>query len=173
LCNGTYSVVITDVNGCTTSTSGTIVSPTVLVLGAPSITDAFCNNSLDGAADISVSGGSSPYTFAWTGPGTFTATTEDLTAVLAGTYTVQITDANGCQIFDTITINALTTVIADAGSDTSACVAGLIQLDGSASVNAVTYQWTVSPSGNTVGNSATTTVVPGKRCEYIHSHSYQ
>lgn len=160
LCNGTYSVVITDANGCTTSTSGTIVSPTVLVLGAPSITDAFCNNSLDGAADISVSGGSSPYTFAWTGPGTFTATTEDLTAVLAGTYTVQITDANGCQIFDTITINALTTVIADAGSDTSACVAGLIQLDGSASVNAVTYQWTVSPSGNTVGNSATTTVVP-------------
>ncbi len=160
LCSGTYSVVITDANGCTTTSGDTIISPTVLVLGNPVITDAFCNNSPDGAADISVSGGSLPYTFSWTGPGTFTASTEDLTGIISGTYIVLISDNNGCSALDTIVIGALTTVVANAGSDTSACVAGQIQLDGSASVNASSYTWSVLPSGANVGNAALTIVSP-------------
>jgi len=160
LCSGPYSVIITDANGCTTTSVDTIVSPSVLILGVPVVTDAFCNNSPDGAIDISVTGGSLPYTFAWTGPGTFTAVTEDISALVSGSYTVLITDNNGCTALDTIVVGALTTVIADAGQDTTACVAGQITLDGSASVNATTFAWTVLPSGNNVGNSAVTTVVP-------------
>jgi gliding motility-associated-like protein len=160
LCSGSYSVTISDANGCTTTSSGTIISPNVLVLGAPVVTAALCNNSPDGAIDITVSGGATPYTFAWTGPGTFSAVTEDLTGVLAGSYTVLITDNNGCSTIDTVVIGALTSVIASAGPDTSACVAGQITLDGSNSINAVTYSWTWLPSGNNVGNSVVTIVTP-------------
>jgi gliding motility-associated-like protein len=160
LCSGPYSVTITDANGCTTTSGDTIISPNVLVLGVPVVTDAFCNNSPDGAIDISVSGGSLPYTFVWSGPGAFTAITEDVSGLVSGSYTVLITDNNGCTALDTIVVGALTTVIADAGQDTTACVAGQITLDGSASVNAATYAWTVLPSGSNVGNSATTVVVP-------------
>lgn len=160
LCSGTYSVIISDANGCTTTTSGTIISPNVLVLSAPVVVDAMCNNSPDGSIDITVTGGATPYTFAWTGPAPFTASTEDLTGIISGSYTVLITDANGCSTMDTVVVGALTTVIANAGPDTSACVAGQIILDGSFSQNAATYTWTVLPSGNNVGNSVTTVVTP-------------
>lgn len=160
LCSNAYTCTITDANGCTTATSDSIISPNVIVLGIPAVTDAVCNNSPDGAIDISVSGGAAPYTFAWTGPGAFTAATEDISGVVAGSYTVIITDNNGCSMRDTITVGALTTVIADAGNDTTACVAGRITLDGSLSANALTYTWTAIPSGNNVGNAVTTTVTP-------------
>lgn len=160
LCAATYQVIITDANGCSDTTGATIISPIVLVMSAPVVTDAFCNNSFDGAIDITVNGGTTPYTFAWVGPAPFTAATEDISGVLAGIYTVTITDNNGCSVVDTITIGAITTVIANAGPDTSACVAGQILLDGGSSINAVTYAWTVLPSGANAGNSATTTVIP-------------
>jgi len=67
---------------------------------------------------------------------------------------------DGFSALDTISIGALTTVVADAGFDTSACVAGQIQLDGSASVNASSYTWSVLPSGANVGNAALTIVSP-------------
>lgn len=160
LCAATYQVIITDANGCSDTSSATIISPIVLVMSAPVVTDAFCNNSFDGAIDITVNGGVTPYTFSWIGPAPFTAATEDITGVLAGSYTVTITDNNGCSVMDTITVGAITTVIANAGPDTSACVAGQILLDGNASINGLTYAWTVLPSGNNVGNTATTTVIP-------------
>lgn len=160
LCSNSYTCTIMDANGCTTTTSDSIISPNVLVLGAPVVTDAVCNNSPDGAIDISVSGGAAPYTFAWTGPGPFSANTEDVSGVIAGSYTVLITDNNGCSTLDTIVVGALTTVIADAGNDTAACVAGQVILDGSLSANATTYTWTESPSGNNVGNTVITTVNP-------------
>ena len=45
-----------------------------------------------GEIDLSVTGGIAPYTYSWTGPGGFSATTEDLTGLSAGTYVVTVTD---------------------------------------------------------------------------------
>lgn len=160
LCSGTYTVTITDANGCSIVQTDTIVSPVVLVLGAPAVTDATCNNAADGAITISLSGGATPYTFTWTGPGSFSASTQNLSGILPGTYTVLITDANGCQASDTITVNALTTVIADAGNDTTFCLPGTVTLDGSASQNATSYQWIQLPSMTVVGNAATVITNP-------------
>lgn len=161
LCGGIYTVTITDANGCTLTQSDTVNSPVVLVLAAPAVTDATCNNSPDGAIDITVTGGATPYTYAWTGPAPFTAATEDISGVLAGSYTVTITDANGCAVTDTIVINALTSVIADAGNDTTACVGGTLTLDGSGSSNAISYQWIQLPSGAVVSSAVTANVIPG------------
>src|SRR5690606_7539538 len=59
-------------------------------------TRPLCNGATNGAINLSVSGGSAPYTFSWTGPSGFTAATEDLVNVAAGTYTVSVTDGTGC-----------------------------------------------------------------------------
>lgn len=97
---GTYSVTITDNNGCASSTSVTITEPsTISVSGV--VTDENTGN--DGAVDITVSGGTPSYTFDWGANGN----TEDLTGLTAGTYTVVITDANGCTITDTYVVNDL------------------------------------------------------------------
>ena len=62
------------------------------------ITHVNCFNEQTGAINISVSGGVLPYTFNWVGP-SFSATTQNIGPVFAGTYSVTVTDHNGCQTF--------------------------------------------------------------------------
>ncbi len=105
LCAGTYIVTITDQTGC--SITDTIVvnaGSCSITVNADSITNVSCNGGSDGAIYISVSGGTSPYSYSWTGPGGFSASTEDITSLSAGTYTVTVTDANGCSVVDSFTV---------------------------------------------------------------------
>ena len=89
LAAGTYTVTVTDVNGCTSQTTVTITEPTPLV-ATSSATDELLG--ADGTASVNVSGGTAPYTYNWSSGGT--GATE--TGLVAGVYTVNITDANGC-----------------------------------------------------------------------------
>lgn len=89
---GTYTVTITDSNSCSkTLPSFTINQPSVLG-GTTVVTDASCFGGSNGAINLTPTGGASPYTFNWVGG----ASTEDRTGLIAGTYAVTITDANGC-----------------------------------------------------------------------------
>lgn len=90
---GPYTITITDGNGCTGSVSGTVAEPSVIT-GSSSVTDEQLGN--DGAIDITISGGTAPYTYSWGGTGGFTSTSEDISGLVTGTYTVVVTDANGC-----------------------------------------------------------------------------
>ncbi|WP_408035487.1 PKD domain-containing protein, partial [Tenacibaculum aestuarii] len=95
---GNYSVTVTDANGCIALANVTITEPSVLSLSLLG-SDLSCGGS-DGAIDLTVSGGTGPYTYLWnTG-----ATTEDLSGLTEGIYTVTVTDANGCQDVDSITL---------------------------------------------------------------------
>ena len=89
---GTYSVTITDANGCTDSTSATITEPAILDASISLDSNVSCNAASDGGATASATGGTMPYTYAWSN----TATTASITGVGPGTYTITITDANGC-----------------------------------------------------------------------------
>ena len=97
---GTYSVTVTDVNGCSVVKSFTITQPTAIALSA-SVTDLTCNGSSNGAVDLTVTGGTAPYTYLWTGG----ATTQDLTNIPAGTYTVNLTDNAGCTSSLTVVVH--------------------------------------------------------------------
>ncbi|WP_321997656.1 HYR domain-containing protein [Draconibacterium orientale] len=94
---GTYTVTVTDANGCTASEEVIVDEPDLFVISAtsPIITAPSCYGANDGSATMEVTGGTAPYTFIWDA-----ATGDQRTAtasnLAAGTYTVLVTDANGC-----------------------------------------------------------------------------
>ena len=93
---GTRVCTTTDANGCTSTTSVTITQPAAALLITGTVSPATCGGAADGAVDATVSGGSTPYTIAWSGPNGFTSSNTDISAVEAGVYQLNITDANGC-----------------------------------------------------------------------------
>ena len=152
LCAGTYSVVITDANGCTVTLSDSVAEPAALAAALPVVVDASCNTTPDGSVNISISGGNAPYTYVWNGPGGFTSTSEDLNGVLPGSYTVTATDANGCTLSDTVVVNATIVVLASAGSDTTFCFPGIALLTANGSSNATSFTWFELPGMTVAGN---------------------
>ncbi|WP_205625358.1 gliding motility-associated C-terminal domain-containing protein, partial [Flavobacterium sp. ABG] len=104
---GTYSVTVTDnTTLCTTTSNVTVQSPLALSLGYGA-TAVLCNGQNNGSIDITVSGGTMPYVYAWTtadGSG-LTPTQEDQVALGGGTYNVAVTDANGCTINQSIVVS--------------------------------------------------------------------
>jgi len=88
---GTYIVTITDGNGCTVELSGTVNEATALNISA-NVKDEDCPGSSTGSINLSVTGGAGSYSYAWnTG-----ATTSGILNVVTGTYSVTVTDSNGC-----------------------------------------------------------------------------
>lgn len=102
---GTYSVTITDQNGCTIPASITLSEPTILTQTItsstfPSGTNISCFGENDGNIDLTISGGSAPYNYSWSNG----AGLQDLSSLVAGTYFVVVTDQNGCTVPASITL---------------------------------------------------------------------
>ncbi|MBU0486855.1 MAG: T9SS type A sorting domain-containing protein, partial [Bacteroidetes bacterium] len=164
---GIYTVTVTDTNLCTIVDSIEVVQPlAVTTLIIPS--DALCYGESDGAADLTVSGGTSPYTFLWDNADT----TEDLTAVAAGTYYVVVTDTNGCEATDSVVIGqpaeiqlAMSSTDANCGSSDGTATA--IPSDG---VSPYIYLWndstaqTTQTATNLFAGSYTVTVTDSIGC---------
>jgi uncharacterized repeat protein (TIGR01451 family) len=98
LAAGTYTVTVRDNNGCLSALQEyTITAPTEIQLSYVA-SNISCNEGNDGSINLSVSGGVAPYTFAWTKTGNgFSAATEDITGLSAGTYDVTVKDVNNCE----------------------------------------------------------------------------
>lgn len=89
-----YSVVISDANGCKKTLYGEVREPASLSLRIDSVKNVKCCGDRSGAIFITVEGGVKPYRYNWS----HGATTEDITDLELGVYTVNVTDANGCVI---------------------------------------------------------------------------
>lgn len=96
---GIYTVTVTDNTGCSGTTSVTITqlsSPTVIL----NPVNVVCNGGTTGSISSLVNGGTSPYTYQWsTG-----AATANLTSLSIGSYSITVTDANGCTTAASVTI---------------------------------------------------------------------
>jgi len=140
---GTYTVTVTDANSCSTSSSFTINEP--LVLGqTAAITDVKCNAGSDGAINVNAFGGILPYSYSWSSG----QVTEDLTGVIAGSYTLTITDGNLCNSSQLYTINqpASPLALSVTGTDVS-CKGGsngAINLTTNGGTLPYSYQWSSS-----------------------------
>ncbi|HWB62355.1 MAG TPA: T9SS type A sorting domain-containing protein, partial [Chitinophagales bacterium] len=89
---GSYDETITDASGCQQTATFAVTEPAVLAASVTSSTDVGCNGQSTGGITVSVSGGTSPYTPNWSNG----ANTDTLSQLSAGTYTLTVTDANGC-----------------------------------------------------------------------------
>ena len=100
LAGGTYTITITDENNCSSSDiieinedAGIVISYLLSDYNGYGVS---CENEPDGFIDISINGGTSPYTFNWTGPSGFTSNSEDLLDISAGNYYLNLLDENDC-----------------------------------------------------------------------------
>jgi gliding motility-associated-like protein len=149
---GTYTVDVQDQNGCTESITLVVNNTNGPVVTVQSTTDVSCFGGNDGAGSVTVTGGSTPYTYNWTPSGGSGAAATGLTA---GNYTVAVTDNTGCVGSVSLTINeptqiAITETITDANCGSA---------DGSISVNVTggtgtyTYSWTPSGGSTSTANN--------------------
>ena len=100
-------MTVTDTNGCTASTSATVNEPAALALTTSS-TPSSCNP--DGSANVAVAGGTAPFSFLWSNA----STNDTITALSSGTYSVTVTDANGCSAIDSVVVSQLSGLTATA-----------------------------------------------------------
>jgi hypothetical protein len=92
---GSYTVTVTDNNGCEYSENVTISGPASAL---SVVVDGFGGQDADGGfINVTATGGTPSYGYDWTGTGGFTSPNEDLTGLAAGTYSLTVTDANGCE----------------------------------------------------------------------------
>ncbi len=111
---GSYQLTVTDANGCTLVVNQVLNGTSTIILTAD-VTPPTCppgsNPPLgtNGAIDLTVTGGASPYTYAWatTNGAGLIPTNQDQTNLSDGTYTVVVTDANTCTATTSVTLTAI------------------------------------------------------------------
>ena len=103
LAPGSYTVTVTDANGCTGIATAVVSGPDSLSLDF-AVEHVACGGSADGSATVSVSGGAAPYTYLWDDPAA--QTTATASGLAAGTYSVTVTDANACSTVGSVEIQA-------------------------------------------------------------------
>jgi gliding motility-associated-like protein len=168
LAAGTYTATITDALGCTTTATATVPAPPALLANLAA-TPAACHNQASGSAAAGGNGGTPPYQFIWsTG-----SSLPTLSGLLAGNYTVTVTDAAGCTTSSTATITQPPPISATvthqparcAGTSTGSATAMAVGGTG-----ALTYTWNTLPpqTGTTAvdlpAQSYTVTIVDANGC---------
>lgn len=105
---GEYAICVEDGQGCTASWFGEVVSPDAIEISIESVI-ADVNGEGTGSIDVTVVGGEPDYTFQWTGlDGQFQSDQEDLSGLASGTYSLTVTDGNGCTAtLDAVMIEAV------------------------------------------------------------------
>ena len=153
LCVGSYSVTVTDANGCTSSGNVSITETGTFDGSISDSADVSCNGANDGSATVSVVNGTTPYTYAWSN----SATTSSISSLAGGTYTVTVTDAVGCTYVNSVNINepsVLATVTVPNSSGCAGSCSGSATTSPTGGTGAYSYSWndpTFQSSGTAAG----------------------
>ena len=177
LCAGTYILEYTDTLG-TYNYSFTINS-TISCSGlssSTSSTNETVPNACDGSATVNPTGGTAPYIFSWSN----SDSTQSITGLCAGSYTVTITDSNACSISNTVTIttdsiscSGFTTSIQSQSETSAAACNGYANANPSGGTTPYTFSWSNSDSTQQITNLCSSfyyvTVTDANNCTYTDS----
>ena len=153
---GNYTCTITDDNTCTHDVTFTITEPPAINPNATQ-TNVTCHNAANGTATVAVTGGVPPYTYSWAPSGGNAASA---TALLAGTYTCTITDANNCVFPQVFTITEADALVAVMNVTDVSCYGkndGKVSVTASHGAPGYTYSWAPTVGTDTI----ITGLVPG------------
>ncbi|MBL4656670.1 MAG: choice-of-anchor J domain-containing protein, partial [Flavobacteriales bacterium] len=160
LAGGTYTVVVTDGNGCTATDSASVTEP--LAMAASSVVvDVYCFGDATGSLNLTVTGGVAPFTYAWTNGG---GNNEDVSGATAGNYVATVTDANGCTVSHPAIISqpasALATTAVGTDETTVGANDGTITATATGGTAPYSASWT-GPGGFTSTSLSLTGLAPG------------
>ena len=168
---GQYTVTVVDAVGCTQTVSGNVTQPALLE-AATAVDNVSCHGTANGVVELTVTGGTNPYTFDWDN----SATTEDLNNVGPGSYNVLVTDENGCTTTASAVVTEPDTLQVSSVDVNPTCFEGndgSIDLTVSGGLGPYLVAWdnqlnTADISGLSAG-TYTATIVDQNGCIYIYS----
>ena len=162
---GMYSVRVTDFNGCITEDSARINLPKPL--NYTRITSDYrgfnisCNGLADGFIEVTVTSGTAPYRYTWSGPNGFSSSAKDISALIAGYYNLMIKDSNDCTVTETITLTepgkfgigvSLSAVGGGYNINCAGESSGTIDIEPLNHVGSVEYLWENGMNGKSLAN---------------------
>ena len=168
-----YTLTVTDNNGCSSQKTVVISEPTALLASVSGFTNVTCNGNANGTISTGVSGGTSPYSHSWSNG----STTQNISGLAPGTYTDTVRDAKGCIVIVSQPISQPGGAVGiPASSISSANVLCFGGSSGTASVTPVggTLPYTITWSNSDIGNTAdslsagvyTVNIVDGNGCTF-------
>lgn len=147
---GTYTVTVTDSIGFKAQISTTI-NPALIITTNITPANATCFSKCDGAADLIVSGGSTPYIFSWSNG----ESSKNITAICAGSYTVTVRDANNCLTTSSVTItqpDALLKTITQTNITCNGLCDGSISITAVGGTSPYAYKWGTGQTTSTINS---------------------
>lgn len=168
---GPHQVVVTDDNLCVVIVDFVIDAPeSMALLLTPS--DISCNGANDGSIISSVAGGNGNYSYLWSDG----STASGLNNLSAQTYSVTVTDLNGCSVEDMVTINEPDSILILLNSTAVNCFgedSGSVLASVSGGTGTLSYMWsdgqTINPIENLVAGNYSLTVVDENNCQAMES----
>lgn len=155
LAAGSYSVTVTDANGCVLNQNVNIAISSPVVISNVAVTHVLCNGDASGSVSLTVNGGILPYTYVWSN-GNTQANNNNLSA---GSYIYTVTDAAGCVVSNAVQINQPSAILISTSPSQTVCKNQPVLLTASASGGVAPYQylWNTGSTNDsvTVSNSAT------------------
>ena len=145
---GIHSLIVTDANGCTATAEKEVMAGEALYL-TTTAKGPSCAYGTDGSIDLTVEGGSGEYSFSWSNE----STSEDLENLYAGSYTVTVTDLNGCSAATTVVLtNPQSIFVRHTEIIQPDCngTAGSISVEALFGAEPYTYSWSNGETGSSI-----------------------
>jgi gliding motility-associated-like protein len=160
----TYTCQITDLDGCVTSESITIIEPASNLEILATGTDLKCFKDSTGTVNASiVTNGAGGWSWFWTGPNGFTASTQQVIGLNAGEYIVEVIDAGLCAQYDTVIIDQPDSLYADLSAIDITCFAndnGMATTIMNGGTPNFSYSWT-GPNSYASNSASISSLAPG------------
>jgi len=174
LAGGAYDLTVTDANGCSTTASYSVPNaPNSVVFNPPTIVDVTCFGGNNGSITANASGGIGAITYTWSN--TITGTT--ISNLVAGSYSVTISDANSCTASTSYIVNEPTAIVFGAPTivDATCSSAGSITVSTSGGTGTISYLWSDGQTGASATNlnpgSYTVTATDQNACTATASYT--